>query len=88
MKLNRTFPKKQRFLSNFVKVVVHDLEQLKPIRWIAGGVWVKHQKTWVQVSVLREYDDGSLLLAMCTNDGSSVSFHSTNISITGLEDYR
>lgn len=88
MKLHRSLLQ-SRFIANFVRVTDHQLGQLKVIRWLAGGVWVKYDGTWTQVAVMRQYADGSLLLSMSTYDEtSSVTFHSTNYAVAGLEDYR
>lgn len=77
------------FLANFVRVTDHQLCQLKAVRWFMGGVWVKESGTWAQVEVLREADDGELLVLMCSHDNSwNVSFWSTNAAVSDLEDYR
>lgn len=87
MKLYRSlFP--WQFFADLIRVTDHQLGQIKAVRFVMGGVWVKEGGTWAQVEVTRETDDGMLLSMSSYDNTSTVSFWNTCLSVQDLEDYR
>jgi hypothetical protein len=67
-------------------VLDHDLSQIKLVRFLMGGVWVKAGGSWRQVDILMFCRDGSRIFTQRLA-GTSVSFHETNNTVQAIESW-
>jgi hypothetical protein len=71
---------------NFIRVADHELSQLKLMRMLFGGDWVRMDGTWKQVDVIRVCDDGTRVFRQ-ELAGCGVSFHETHVDVQAIESW-
>ena len=73
-------------LHNICRVLEHDLSQIKAMRFLMGGDWVKMHGTWKQVDIVMLCQDGTRIFRQ-TLAGCSVSFHESYAQVEAIESW-
>lgn len=74
-------------LSAFIDRADYHLSQLKPVRALMGGVWVKTEGVWDQVDVTMMCNDGSRVFSRGAPWQPAFSCHERNSEIQAIETY-